>query len=181
MAERRIAVDHLKLSYSGLFDSKEFYEMIDRWFLEKGFDKREMVNQEHFNKDGTRYLEVEMQPWKKTTDYFRHVIKVKIRVLHMHDVQVEHDGKPIKLQQGQLNIAIDGYFESDYEDRWEAIPLFFLLRTLYDKLFYRDISNEQEEVLVHSITQLHSNMKRFLNLYQQEFGVMRRPNINTLM
>jgi hypothetical protein len=176
MAERRLVVDHMKLSYEGLFSVHELYTLIDRWFREKGFDKREMRNQEHVKPDG-KYIELELQPWKKITDYARHVIKVNITMLRIKDVVVEQEGKRHKLQSGRVNITFDGYLDTDYEDRWEQKPFYFFLRTLFDKFVYRTYSAEFEDLLVENVTQLQQAIKSFLNLYRYSFGAQRRPGL----
>ena len=174
MAERRLVVDHMKLSYEGLFNVHELYMLINRWLREKGFDKREVMNQEHVRPEG-KYIELELQPWKKITDYARHIIKLNIKMLKVKDVVIEQEGKRHKLQKGIINMTFDGYLDTDYEDRWEQKPFYFFLRTLFDKFVYRTYSAEFEELLVENVTQLHQAIKSFLNLYQHSFGVQRRP------
>ena len=72
-------------------------------------------------------------------------------------------------------MVMDGYLDTDYEDRWESKPFYFFIRTLFDKFVYRTYSTQYEELLVENCLQLHSTMKAFLNLYQYEYGLMRRP------
>ena len=179
MVERRIVVDHMKLTYEGLFDVHELYMLIDTWLYEKGYDKREMVNQEHIKPDG-KFIELELQPWKKITDYARHVIKMRIRMFHIQDVVMEQDGRNVKLQRGTVTIVFDGYLDTDYENRWEQKPFYFFLRTMFDKFFYRTYSKEFEDLLAESVGQLNGNIKAFLNLYRHQFGVMRRPELMKL-
>lgn len=174
MSERRLVIDHMTLSYEGLFDLHELYSLINQWLKDKGFDLREQRNQEQVRPNG-KSIEVEMLPWKKITDYARHVIRVNIKVLNMKDAVVEEDNKRVKLNKGTIRIVMDGYLDTDYEDRWESKPFYFFIRTLFDKFVYRTYSTQYEELLVENCLQLHSTIKAFLNLYQYEYGLMRRP------
>ncbi len=174
MAERRLVIDHMTLSYDGLFDLHELYSLVNQWLKDKGFDLREQRNQEQVRPNG-KFIEVEMLPWKRITDYARHVIRLNIKVLNMKDVIVEEDGKRVKLNKGTIRVVMDGYLDTDYEDRWESKPFYFFIRTLFDKFVYRTYSTQYEELLVENCLQLHSTMKAFLNLYQYEYGMMRRP------
>lgn len=174
MAERRLVVDHMIIAYEGLFDLHELYTLINQWLKDKGFDLREQKNQENV-KPGGKYIEVEELPWKKITDYARHVIRLNIRILNMKDAVIEEDGKRLKLNQGRIRISMDGYLDTDYEDRWESKPFYFFLRTIFDKFVYRTYSTQYEELLVENCLQLSSTIKAFLNLYQYEYGAMRRP------
>lgn len=174
MSERRLVIDHMTLSYEGLFDLHELYSLINQWLKDKGFDLREQRNQEQVRPNG-KFIEVEMLPWKRITDYARHVIRLNIKVLNMKDVVVDEDGKRMKLNKGTIRMVMDGYLDTDYEDRWESKPFYFFIRTLFDKFVYRTYSTQYEELLVENCLQLHSAMKAFLNLYQYEYGMMRRP------
>ena len=179
MAERRLVVDHMRLKYEGLFDLFEFYKLIDNWFREKAFDKREIRNQEHVRQDG-KYVELVLMPWKKISDYARHVIRIELRVFNLKEVVVERDGNRVKVNQGKVDIILDGYLDTDHEDRWEQKPFYFFMRTLFDKFVYRTYSTQYEELLVENVSQLHTLMKSFLNLYTHEFGTMRLPEMSKL-
>ena len=85
MAERKIVVDTLRLNYQGLFNLNEMYMMIDKWLREKGYDKFERKNFEHVYKDG-RQVEVEIEPWKKFTDYAKCSIKLNMLCTEVKDV-----------------------------------------------------------------------------------------------
>ncbi len=179
MAERRLVIDHMRLKYEGLFDLFEFYKLVDSWLREKAFDKRELRNQEIVKPDG-KYVELILMPWKKITDYARHVIRLEIRVFNLKDVVIERDGQRVKMNQGRMDIIMDAYLDTDYEDRWEQKPFYFFMRTLFDKFIYRTYSTQFEELLVENVTQLHAVMKSFLNLYRYEFGLMQRPEMSRL-
>ena len=176
MGERRLVIDHMKLGYEGLFNLHELYSLMNQWLKDKGFDTREARNQEHV-KPGGKYIDLELLPWKKITDYARHVIRLNIRILNMKDVVVEQDGARTTLNKGKITIVMDGYLDTDYEDRWEAKPFYFFIRTLFDKFIYRTYSTQYEELLVENCLQLNATIKAFLNLYQYEYGAMRRPEL----
>lgn len=179
MAERRLVVDHLRLKYEGLFNATELYKLIDKWLNEKAYDKRELRNEEHVKPDG-KYVELILMPWKKISDYARHVIRIEIRMHKLKEVVVERDGQRVRMNQGRVDMIFDGYLDTDYEDRWEQKPFYFFMRTLFDKFIYRTYSTQFEELLVENISQLHTLIKSFLNLYRHEFGVMQKPEIHKL-
>ena len=41
------------------------------------------------------------------------------------------------MNQGKIDLVFDGILETDYENRWEGKPLFFFLRTLFDKYIFK--------------------------------------------
>ena len=165
MSERKLVVDHAGLSYEGLFDVHELYMMIDKWLKEKGFDKREMRNVEQVSPNG-KYVELELQPWKKITDYAKHIIRMDIKILGIKDVEVRKDGHKVKLQKAKVSIIFDGYLETDWEHRWEQQPMYIFIRTLFDKFVYNTYSSKFEAQLVESVNDLRAQIKSFLNLYK---------------
>lgn len=165
MAERELIVDHLRVEYEGLFDATELYRLIDLFFRDKGYDKRDLKNIEKVRPEG-KYVEIELMPWKKTTDYFKNEIKIRIIMQNLKEVEVEKDGRKIRLNQGKLNIVFDGYFTTDYEHRWEQKPSYFFIRTLFDKFFFSSYTDKYKGVLVHDTNTLITDIKTFLNLYR---------------
>ena len=165
MAEREVLVDKMRLTYEGLFSIYDMYKMIDEWFEEKGYDKREVKNIESVFPEG-KYIEVVMEPWKKLTDYSKSVIKVRMIFSDIKEVQVEKDGMKVKMNQGRAHFVFDAFLETDYENRWESKPMFFLIRTLYDKYFYKGYTSQLKGEVMDAVTELHARIKGFLNLHR---------------
>ena len=179
MTERRLVVDHMRIKYEGLFNLFEVYRLIDSWLREKAFDKREIRNQQHVKPDG-KYVELVLMPWKKISDYARHVIRIELRAFNVKDVVVEVDKRKVKMNQAKIDIILDGYLDMDHEDRWEQKPFYFFMRTLFDKYIYRTYSTQFEELLVENVSQLYTLIKSFLNLHKYQFGAMQVPEMSHL-
>ena len=171
MVERRHVVDHLKLNYEGLVSIHDLYELIESWLKNKGFDRRERINQEIVRPTG-KHIQLVLEPWKKTSDYVQEFARIEIRMLDIVDVKVKVDGKRRTVQKGKVRITFDGFLDTDYEGKWETLPLAFAIRTLIDKFFYKKYYEEEEHLLVENITQLHHMIRAFLNMHRHDFGVM---------
>lgn len=165
MAERDYIVDKLSLTYEGLFSVKDLYKMIDEWFRWKGYDKREKKNIEIINPEG-KYIELVLEPWKKVTDYAKNVIGIRIQMFDIKEVEVEKDNTKIKLNQGKVHFVFDGILETDYEARWEGKPIFYFLRTVFDKYFYKPFTQGFQAGVAADVKDLHGQIKAFLNLYR---------------
>ncbi len=165
MSEMRLIIDHEKLNYEGLFSITELYQLIDNFFREKGFDKREVMNEEHIRAEG-KYIRLELMPWKKITDYINHIVRVEIKMFGITDVEVEKDKHKLRLNKGQIKIIFDAYLETDYEHRWEQRPFYFFLRTIFDKFIYSAYTNEAIGQLKETTYELKDVIKGFLNLYK---------------
>jgi|TARA_B100002003_G_C14107991_1_gene532925 hypothetical protein len=165
MAEREVVIDKMRLSYEGLFKVTDLYKLIDGWLREKGYDKREKKMIESVTKDG-KFIEWEMEPWKKITDYAKIVIGLRMIMTDIKEVDVEVDKSKVKLNQGKIDFVFDGYLETDYENRWESKPLFYFLRTVFDKYIFKPYSTGYHSNTLDDVNDLHVRIKSFLNLYR---------------
>jgi hypothetical protein len=165
MAETYFLVKPTTIKYTGVMNIEELYNMIDEWFSRKGFDKHELKCEE-LVESGGRYIELLLEPWHKFTDYLKEVIRVHIRIYRVKDVKVKIDGHTIKMQEGEIHFFSEGFFQTDYQDRWEERPLYFFFRTLIDKYIYRIYNQKYEKELKSRCSELRADVKAFLNLYR---------------
>lgn len=165
MAERRLIVDKERISYDGLFSAKEFLDIVMTWLSDKGYFPIEKKHTESVKTDG-KSVEIEMLPYKKVTDYAKNIIMIRILGSELKDVVVEIDGKKKKLNQGRLQVVLDGYLETDYEHRWETKPIFYFLRMVFEKYVYTPFLSGFEQNLRKDVNNLKSSLKGYLNLFQ---------------
>ena len=111
MPETRNVIDKLRLTYEGLFSVPELYKLLENWFHEKGYDKRETKNMEKVTSEG-KYIELVLQPWKKITDYAKIVMTVRIIMTDVKEVIVEKAGVKVKLNQGKVQFVFDGQLQT---------------------------------------------------------------------
>ena len=166
MSERKIVVDTLRLTYQGLFHLNELYRIIDKWLREKGYDKYERKNFEHIYKDG-KQVEVELEPWKKFTDYAKCSIKMNMLFTGVKDVVVTIDGKKRNLNQGKVMITFLGILETDYEHRWEKKAILYFLRSIFDLWIYKVNTDKFEAFIAEDTNQLYQRIKSYLNLHRK--------------
>ena len=165
MAERDVVIERYRLTYEGLFNLLDLYTMIDEYFEDKGYDKREKKNVERVTPEG-KYIELHFEPWKKLTDYAKSVIAVRIILSDIKEVEVEKDGVKVKLNQGKVQFVFDAFLETDYEHRWEMKPMFFFIRTIFDKYIYRNYTISFKNEVANDLNGLIVMCRSFLNLYR---------------
>jgi hypothetical protein len=165
MSEKKLVIEQLKLTYSGLFDVNELYSLIDGFLKEKGFDKFERKNIQQVTPSG-KHIELELRPWKTVSDYVKTHMKITLYLTNVKDVEVEKDGVKVKLNQGNVHIVLDGYIETDHEDRWESNAMYVFFRTLIDKYIIKTYLDTFEQEIASDVDQLYNQLKAFLNLYR---------------
>jgi hypothetical protein len=167
MTEREPVVDKYKIKYEGLFSSRELYKLIDVWFEDRGYEKKEMRNVEIVKPEG-KYVQIDLEPWKCYTDYAKFVIKIKYMLTDLKEVEIEKDNVKVKLNQGKILLIFDSWVETDYFNRWETKPLFFFLRTVFDKYIYKPYTMGYRSKCREDTMTLITQIKSFLNLYQNK-------------
>ena len=177
MAEIRIIVDHLKLDYEGLMDLKELFKLINRWFAERGFDKKEDKNHEQNLPEG-KFIEYEISHWKKITYYTKYIYKIRALFQNIKKVDITKDRKKIKADHGKVLIYFDGFIENDFYHQWDERPLFVFIRTLYDKFIHRAYTERFEQRLTHDIHNLYNEIEKFLNTYRYYKVVSKMPQFH---
>jgi hypothetical protein len=163
MVERETIIDKMRLDYEGIFSVAELYKMIDEWFEEKNYDKREIKNVERVSHD-SKYIEIEIMPWKKISDYAKYELRLRFFMTDIKDVEVDKDGVKVKLNQGKLQIVFDAYLTTDYEGRWEGKPWFFFIRTVWDKYVYAPFQSGFQGGVRKDCIELRDRIKALLNL-----------------
>lgn len=180
MSEREVLIDKMRLTYEGLFDVVELYKLIDRFFKEKGYDKLERHNSERVTAEG-KFIELELEPWKKITDYVKNVIKLRIVMSDVTEVVVKKDNVKVKLNKGKIKMVFDAYTETDYENRWEGKPLFFFMRTILDKFIFKPYTAGYRKNVMDDANHLYNKVKAFLNLYKIETPAQTAPRATAVV
>ena len=164
MGHLKIVVDHEKIEYSGPFDGNDLFRMINNFLFERGFDLRQDKDFEQNTANG-KFLEWQISPWKKITDYIRYIIKVRVLGYDIVNIDAFTDKKKAKIEKGRVIIVIDGYMEYDYKSYWDDKPILFFLRTVFDYFVFKAYTERFEQRLVHDINHLHVNIEKLLNMY----------------
>jgi hypothetical protein len=165
MAERYTVVEQEKINYRGLFDLNEMTKIIEKWLRNKGFDKRVLVDEEHVY-EKHKYIHFKWQPYKKITDYIKFELRIWIYVTNLTTVTKEIDGIKKKMNHADMDIIIDGFLFTDYENRWEQRPMYFFIRTVFDKFLYKMQTAKHESMLREWCFELKAELSSFLNLYR---------------
>jgi len=152
-----------KLRHVGIFDFKEVYRICYEWFINEGYDVAEKSYVEKVGQKG-KEIEIVWVAVRKVSDYFRFQIKSTWHILGLNDIEVEENGRKIKMNQGDLEIRFDVILEKDYESRWEDNALLKFLRGVYDKHIIQARIDKYETKLVEEVNEVITQVKSFLAL-----------------
>ncbi len=165
MGHLKIIIDHEKIDYSGVLDIANLFKVIENFLFERGFDKKQDKDFEQNTEQG-KFIEWQISPWKKITDYVRYIVKVRILGYDILKTNAVYENKKKTVDNGRVIIVIDGFIEYDYDSKWEDNPLLFFIREIYDYFIFKIYTERFEQRLVHDINHLHDHIEKFLNLYR---------------
>jgi len=163
MSEKKLYLDGLELNYEGLFNLNELLKAIDSIIKDRGYAKGEKRREETIKSTG-REFSMELRPVKKKTDYFVLMIKMRISVTNMTDVEVLRDDVRTIMNKGNVSIIFDAWTTTDYEYRWEQSPLFYFLRNLFERVIYKFHTDRFADELIDDTHFFYNNIKAYLNL-----------------
>jgi len=166
MVEREPIVEQQRVTYEGLFSMAELLRLIEDWQATKGYMTVEKKAIESVKEDG-KYIEYWFAPFKKITDYVKFEVWIRILGSGLKEKEVIIDGKKQMLVEGKIQLVFDSYIETDWENRWETKPIFYFVRTIWDKYVYKPFLSGFRQDLHEDTMQIINQVKAFLNLYKK--------------
>jgi hypothetical protein len=165
MAEYNILVMNREIEYSGLFDLGAFIKILDLWFKERGYMKRETKNYEEVYED-FRQVTIEMWPYRKVSDNIRFEMRLFMVFSKLKEAEIEKEGKKIRLLNGKAAIFMDGYMITDWENKWDRTPFYYFMRVMFDRYIHRDYISQSKAKFMEDISTVEDEMKSYLNMFR---------------
>lgn len=150
-----------KLKQKGIFDFKDLYSFTYDWLAGEDYKVTEKVYSEEITGDSKK-IEIEWLCKRKISDYFQFVIKVNWMVLGLKNVEVQREGKKLKMNSGQVEIKMGGVLVKDYEHKWEDQAFWKFLRGIYDRYIIKSRVDDYEDRLKDEVEEFIAQTKAFL-------------------
>lgn len=163
MAEIKTLIDGKSLSYEGVFNLKELYRLIDKWFKDHGYDKQEIRNWEDVSQNEKQII-LEIIPYKKVSDYARLDIRIFMIFSKLTEIDLEKDGIKFKMNKGRAEFYFDAYVVTDYENKWETRPIFYFVKNVLDKWIYRIYTSSYDAEVIRDCTEIENEIRSYLNM-----------------
>ena len=165
MSEKRLIVDGLIIRYNGIFDVQGLLEHIDKVCSQKGYTKNEKERIERVFSSG-KELHMELRPSKKMTDYISLMIKIKMDITNLEELEVTRDKFKMAVNKGLVVMTFDAWTTTDYQGRWEQKPLFYFLRNIFERFFYKFHTDKYVGTVDSDCHYIYYNLKAFLELHK---------------
>lgn len=161
-----------KIKQKGIFDFKKFYNFAYDWLRDEGYKVIEKNYTEEITGDSKK-IEIKWEAKKKVSDYFQFMIRTDWLILNLKNVEVQKEGKKVKMNSGKPELKIKGYLIKDYEHRWEDIPFFKLLRGIYDRYIIKSRVESYEDKVLDETEEYIAQCKSYLTIEGKSYPLQR--------
>jgi len=152
----------IKIKMKGIVDMPELYRFMKRWLEDKGLVKDESLEKKYVEriKGNTKQTEIVWECEKTVSDYVKYKVRITFLLIGISEIEVDQEGKKLKLMKGDFMIEISGYVEEGSES-WESLGP---LTKIYEKLIGKSRINNYKAELYNKIYSFQEAIKEFVGL-----------------
>ena len=162
-SQKEKIVPKLKISHKGLFDFSDLYEGMKRWLIHSGYGNEKKNFQENRylerKKGDAKQIESKWTARKEVTGYFANVLDITFQSVGVTDVEIEKDGKKVKMQKGKIDVSITGTLLKNKNKNWNPI-----MCSIYENFVIRDRLENYRIALYSKVYSLHDEIKAILEM-----------------
>ena len=103
-----------KMKWKGVFDFDKLYKVIKRWMDFEGYgDEMDGFNEKKYKEriqaGGAKMYEIVWEGKKEVSSYFTFVMEITFLLLGVKEIEVEMDGKRVKMNKGEVEMRFNTY------------------------------------------------------------------------
>ena len=175
------SVPEFKIKYRDVFSLRNLYIMFHELLTEEGWlgadgspdhDDIETLYSENVYQKGIHTGGKELWLWwraskfaeGKYSTYLKNFLDIDAHVVYLQNVEVVHQGKKIKAQNGEIEMFFRARIESDYKGEWEKHKFLKHIKPIYDKRILHAEIYKREKELWRDVYRIQSKIKQYLQL-----------------
>ena len=178
-------IPQFSVKYKDIFSLRNLYVMMHELLLEEnwlGFDGENeglkahsdletLYSENNFQK-GIHYGGKEMWMWwrarkhheDRSSAYFLNTLDIDWHIVSLQEREIVHQGKKMRVQQGEFEIFFTARILSDIGHQWEDHKFLKHFKKIYEKrIMYAHIEKREKE-LWREVYRIQSKVKAYLNL-----------------
>ena len=152
-------VKDLEISYSGVFDLKEFLNIIKKYFERHSYSLSEKVYDTKTKDDA----KITMMKWefdRRLDDYNKGIVKLVIKINNYTENYLQ--GK--KVVKGDITLKINAELNRDHEQKWKGSMTKKFFRSLYDQYIAVDRQDRVKDALKDLTEGFRKEVKKYFNI-----------------
>jgi hypothetical protein len=158
-------LDSERIQYTGIFDLDALYTHALNWLIWRKFE----VNEKSYTlrkKPSGDELFIEWEAQKNVDEYSQIKIRVKYELFGITEVEAKKEGRPKKMQKGEINIYVSADLVTDRQNFWAKNVLYSFLRAFYDRFIYRSSIERLKIEILRLGWEYYNELKAFLQMYR---------------
>jgi len=157
-----------KMKWKGVFDFDKLYKVIKRWMDFEGYgDEMDGFNEKKYKEriqaGGAKMYEIVWEGKKEVSSYFTFVMEITFLLLGVKEIEVEMDGKRVKMNKGEVEMRFNTYVISNANENFKDDSWFI---RIYENWVIRDRLEQYKINLYKKFMKLQDVIKEELNLYR---------------
>ena len=151
-------VKDVEFIYEGVFDFKEFLQVIKDFFARHHYDLDEKVYDTKVKGD-FKNTTIKWAADKKVDDYNKCFVKLKIDLSDYKEGYADET----KVVDGELKVSFEAEIERDYQEKWKKSPTKKFLRAIYEKYVSEAKQSRVDSDLKKFVESLKNEIKQYLS------------------
>ena len=178
-------IPQFSVKYKDVFSLRNLYVMMHELLLEEnwlGFEGNEegmashsdleTLYSENVYQKGIHYGGKEYWVWWRASKqhedrkslYFLNTLDIDFHVSNLFDREIVHQGKKMRVQQGELEVFFKARIISDVGHEWEKSKFLRHFKKVYESRIMHPQIEKREKELWREVYRIQSKVKAFLNL-----------------
>ncbi len=159
------------ISNSLVYDQKEFYNYLKRWFSLRSYDINEGSYTEKILANGKKLYSFVWMNDKRVDDYTKFVIGLDFSA-EVENIQIElHDGKKKTAQKGTITLKFTSFIEKDADLEWtigKKTAYRAIFMEIYDKIIAKGKWARYQTNLGKDFNALMGDVKTYLKMHRYD-------------
>lgn len=163
LEEKKKLIDGTKIKAAGTFDAGELYEQMQRWFVHKGYDWKELRYKAVDTPEGGRLTEIKWEASKAVDDYVTAIIEVDAQFMVSEVEATLPNNAKKKMHKGSVEFKFTAYLKKNIEV-WKSKLFGDFLGLVYEKILIFNRLKEYEKGHIAETAQLMEEVRLYLGL-----------------
>jgi len=164
MSKESVIFSGSKLGYKGLFDLSLIYKKLRLWLIDEGYNDPNEIKYVEMVKPEGKIIEFIWETSKtEENNYFKIKQKIKFNIIGLQEVEVEQEGKKIKLNNAEIEVSFDSSLVSNSDNSWQDENL---MHRLYQRFIIPDKIEHYKIEAYKNTTSIMDEIKNYFNLYK---------------
>ncbi|RMF06099.1 hypothetical protein D6764_03140 [Candidatus Woesearchaeota archaeon] len=156
-----------------VFNLKALYQHLHEWAVENEFTPSEkdadfpetLYYDARLPEGKSLWIWWRLKQVPQGNPFYRKIINLDWHTTKIKDVEIIHNGKKHKMQQGEIVLSCQALLETDYDNQWRNSRIMsFFYESFWKRFFWPNLEKHKEELKADA-DNLKETIKRYLDIF----------------